>query len=195
MGYRLSKITTRTGDNGSTGLANGTRLSKAAPQIQVLGEVDELNSQIGLLRCESLDAQVASQLHTIQHDLFDLGGELSLPTYQAITPRHLESLEQWIEEWNAMLSPLKEFILPAGCRAAALAHVARCVCRRAERQLVLSLEVQQANTEQIGLLPAPILPLFYLNRLSDYLFVLARICNRHAGLDDVCWQPQRQAPI
>ncbi len=195
MGYRLSKITTRTGDNGSTGLANGTRLSKAAPQIQVLGEIDELNSQLGLLRCEPLDARLASQLNEIQHDLFDLGGELSLPTYQAITPRHLETLEKWIEEWNTQLSPLKEFILPAGCRAAALTHVARCVCRRAERQLVCSLDMQQAQAAQHAVLPVPVLPLLYLNRLSDYLFVLARICNLHAKVHDVCWQQQRQAPI
>ena len=184
MGNRLSKITTRTGDDGSTGLGDGSRTPKDAARVEALGDVDELNSQIGVLLSEDLPTDISDLFNEVQHGLFDLGGELSIPGYTAITDDHLAALDAAIEHYNATLPPLKEFILPAGSRAASLCHVARTVCRRAERRVVTL-----ARNE-----PVSPLAVQYLNRLSDLLFILSRVLNRHAGGTDVCWQPKRHAP-
>jgi cob(I)alamin adenosyltransferase len=181
MGHRLSKIVTRTGDAGTTGLGDGSRVAKDSARIAAIGSVDELNSTVGVLLAESLPDDIAACLVSVQHDLFDLGGELSIPGYTAMTDAHVARLEAEVERFNADLPPLKEFILPGGTRAAALAHVARTVCRRAERTLVAA-----AATEAIGELAR-----IYLNRLSDLLFVLARSCNRAGGRPDVLWRKDR----
>ena len=181
MGNRLSKITTRTGDDGSTGLGDGSRVPKDAARVEALGDVDELNSQIGVLLAEDLPADVSAFFNEVQHGLFDLGGELSIPGYTAVTDAHLAALDTAIDHYNSALPPLKEFILPAGSRAASLCHVARTVCRRAERRVVTL-----ARNE-----PVSPLAVQYLNRLSDLLFILSRVLNRHAGGADVCWQPKR----
>jgi cob(I)alamin adenosyltransferase len=181
MGHRLSKITTRTGDSGETGLGDGSRVSKDDPRVRALGEVDELNSFIGLLLAEDLAEGPRDALLQVQHDLFDLGGELSIPGHALLAEARLAALEQLSEAWNAELGPLKEFILPGGTRAAALAHVARSVCRRAERSLVAL-----GHTQALSLVA-----LRYLNRLSDLLFILARTLNRHAGRGDVLWRRKK----
>jgi len=183
MGHRLSKIVTRTGDAGTTGLGDGSRVAKDSARIDAIGTVDELNSTLGLLLAEKLPAAVAECLTEVQHDLFDLGGELSIPGYNAMTDAQVLRLEDAVERFNADLAPLKEFILPGGTRAASLAHVARTVCRRAERTLVRlgTAETVRECTRK------------YLNRLSDLLFVLARALNRDAGTGDVLWRKGRNA--
>lgn len=178
MGYRLSKIYTRTGDTGTTGLGDGSRVAKDAPRIAALGDVDELNAVIGVLLCEELPVEVRKLLTGVQHDLFDLGGELSVPGGTFLKATQPSRLEAAIDRFNAELQPLKEFILPGGTRAAALTHQARTICRRAERSVV-ALAQQEPVSD-----PAR----QYLNRLSDLLFVLARWLNRHAGRGDVLWQ-------
>lgn len=184
MGHRLSKIVTRTGDAGTTGLGDGSRVAKDSARIEAIGAVDELNSTLGALLSETLPANVQACLVDCQHDLFDLGGELSIPGYSAVTDTHVERLEDAVERFNADLSPLKDFILPGGVRAASLAHVARTVCRRAERALIRLAAIEAVSDASRR----------YLNRLSDLLFVLARVLNRAAGLDDVMWQKQRPGP-
>jgi cob(I)alamin adenosyltransferase len=182
MGNRLSKIVTRTGDGGSTGLADGSRAGKNEPRIAALGDVDELNSMLGLLLADGLPADIAEELVSIQHDLFDCGGEMAIPGYAAVTEAQVGRLDAWLEVHNAPLLPLKEFILPGGHRSAALTHLARTVCRRAERSVV-ALARAEAETK-----PVNPLTLQYLNRLSDYLFILARVFNLRAGCGDVLWQ-------
>lgn len=181
MGHRLSKIVTRTGDAGTTGLGDGSRVAKNAPRIEAIGAVDELNSTLGVLLTETLPDDISACLTGVQHDLFDLGGELSIPGSSAVTDAHVSRLEDAVERFNAPLAPLKEFILPGGSRTAALAHVARTVCRRAERSVV-TLAAHEAVSA-----PAR----RYLNRLSDLLFVLARGLNRAAGRADVLWRHDR----
>jgi cob(I)alamin adenosyltransferase len=181
MANRLSRIVTRTGDDGTTGLASGERVAKDHRRVAALGDVDELNSAIGVLLAESLPADAREALSGVQHDLFDLGGELSLPGHALISAAHLERLERLVETFNGALPPLREFVLPGGTRAAALAHVARTICRRAERTLVAL-----AHAETM-----PPLPVQYLNRLSDLLFVIARALNRAGGSGDVQWQQGR----
>jgi cob(I)alamin adenosyltransferase len=183
MGKRLTSITTRTGDDGSTGLGDGSRVAKTHCRIAALGDVDELNSTIGLLLTEDLPDPVEKLLLDVQHDLFDLGGELSIPGFTMLTDSQVLMLDQALAHYNEQLPRLEEFILPGGARAAALAHVARTVCRRAERALLQLAETQSVH-------PAPRL---YLNRLSDLLFVLARVLNRHAGQPDVQWQQRKNA--
>jgi cob(I)alamin adenosyltransferase len=178
MGHRLSKIYTRTGDDGSTGLAGSIRLSKDAARIEAIGEVDELNSVLGMLLTETLPDDARELLVRVQHRLFDLGGELSLPDYQALDEEETRRLEAAIDRCNATLPPLKEFILPGGCRAGALCHMARTVCRRAERGLVRLHHTDPVRPELLR----------YLNRLSDLLFVLARVLNREAGMEITYWQ-------
>lgn len=178
MGKRLTRIYTRTGDDGSTGLADGSRVAKDAPRIEAIGAVDELNSVTGLLLCEDLPDALRECLGGVQHDLFDLGGELSVPGHAIMSEAHSKRLEAALDAFNAGLPALKDFILPGGSRAASVAHVARTVCRRAERAVVAL-----AKTDAV----APAL-LQYLNRLSDLLFVFARTLNRHAGGDDIYWQ-------
>ena len=178
MGNRLSKIYTRTGDAGTTGLGDGSRVGKDAPRVSALGDVDELNSVLGLLLCEPLPDEVRLLMTGIQHDLFDLGGELSVPGGNFLKESQPGRLEAAIDRFNADLEPLKEFILPGGTRAAALTHHARTVCRRAERAVV-SLAHNEAVSDASRQ---------YLNRLSDLLFVLARWINKAAGSGDVLWQ-------
>jgi len=181
MGHRLSRIVTRTGDSGTTGLGDGSRVPKDSARIDAIGAVDELNSTIGVVLAERLPANVQALLTDIQHDLFDLGGELSIPGHAAIGQDHIERLEAAVEHFNADLPMLKEFILPGGTREAALAHVARTVCRRAERALVALAAGDTVTTSSR----------IYLNRLSDVLFVLARVLNRAGGAPDVLWQKNR----
>ncbi len=179
MGHRLSKIYTRTGDDGTTGLGDGMRVRKNDPRVEAYGTVDELNSHVGVVLAQSLPDAVRHCLVAIQHDLFDLGGELCLPDHHPINQRYCLRLEQQIDRFNADLPALKEFILPAGSLGAAHCHVARTVCRRAERCLV-TLQEQHPVSGDV---------LTYLNRLSDLLFVLARICARHENGQEVLWQP------
>ena len=181
VGNRLSKIYTRTGDAGTTGLGDGSRIGKDAPRIAAMGDVDELNSVLGLLLCEDLPAAIREQLLRVQHDLFDLGGELCIPGFRSVTEDHVARLEQVLEGHNASLPPLENFILPGGSRAASLAHLARTVCRRAERGTV-ALGREEAVSDDVRR---------YLNRLSDLLFVLGRVLNRHAGGADVLWQQRK----
>jgi cob(I)alamin adenosyltransferase len=178
VGHRLTKIYTRTGDSGDTGLGDGTRTPKDAARIEALGAVDELNSFVGLLLTEPLTEDVRSNLARVQHSLFDLGGELSIPGYELLTEAQVKHLEDCLDHYNATLPPLKDFILPGGARAGALAHIARTVCRRSERALV---RLGREST-------LPPMSLKYLNRLSDLLFVLARVLNRDAQAADVLWQ-------
>ena len=178
MGHRLSKIYTRTGDDGSTGLGDGSRVAKSHPRLAACGDIDELNSAIGLLLSEPLPRAVTDPLTEIQHQLFDLGGELSIPGHALITTAQVRDLEEVLDRLNDPLPPLKEFVLPGGCRAAALCHLARAVCRRAERRTV-TLSDGGAVSEHA---------LRYLNRLSDLLFVMARHLNRAADHDEVLWR-------
>jgi cob(I)alamin adenosyltransferase len=185
MGNRLTQIATRTGDAGTTGLGDNSRVSKNSLRVHAMGDVDELNSSIGVLLCEDMPEGIRAVLVEIQHQLFNLGGELSIPGYELLKAEAVLALDQALEEYNATLPKLQEFILPAGTRAASLAHVCRTVARRAERALV-ALGNEEALKET---------PRQYLNRLSDLMFVLARALNRHrtdGGTgDDVYWKSER----
>lgn len=199
MGHRLTAIATRTGDAGTTGLGDGSRRSKADARIHALGEVDELNSHIGLLLVEGMPESVRELLLQVQHDLFDLGGELSVPGMRLVQEAQVQRLDAALAQYNAVLPPLKEFILPGGTRAASLAHVCRTVARRAERAVVALLPEATPetadNAPEPGAREALTLPLQYLNRLSDLLFVLARTLNR-AGSEastEVYWKHVRKA--
>lgn len=183
MGNRLSKISTRTGDDGTTGLGDGSRVNKDSARIQAMGDIDELNCHVGVLLCEPLPDDIRAALVAIQHDLFDLGGELCIPGHSIVGAAHLSRIDDWIASYNATLPPLKEFILPGGSRTAALAHVCRTVCRRGERSIV-SIGADEAA----GLNEAP---RQYVNRLSDLFFVLARVLNRADGGSDVLWSHER----
>ena len=183
MGYRLSKIYTRTGDAGTTGLGDGSRTAKDSARIAAIGDIDETNSIIGVMLCEVLPDDVKDLLLGIQHDLFDLGGELSIPGAQLLGVGQPARLEQAIDHYNGTLAPLKEFILPGGTRAAALTHLARTVCRRAERKLVGLAENENVSETARQ----------YVNRLSDLLFVLARSINQSCGRGDVMWQKGKNA--
>lgn len=190
MAHRLTQIATRTGDDGSTGLGDGSRVSKDHLRVHALGEVDELNSSLGVLLCEPLPPPLRALLVAIQHQLFDLGGELSIPGHALLPDEAVLGLDQALAEHNAALPRLQEFILPAGTRAAALAHLSRTIARRAERTLVA---LAQAEPEAVRAAPRQ-----YLNRLSDLLFVLARVLNRAnldgRGGDDVYWRsPKMQS--
>lgn len=178
MGNRLSKIVTRTGDSGTTGLGDGTRVAKDCLRIDMIGEIDELNSSLGVLLAEELPSAIRSALLRIQHDLFDLGGEICIPESSVINETHIKRLENLIEAFNGELAPLREFILPGGTRAAALAHLSRTVCRRAERQIV-----RLSNVENVADFARK-----YLNRLSDLLFVFGRALNKSGGHNDVLWE-------
>jgi cob(I)alamin adenosyltransferase len=182
MGNRLSKIYTRTGDDGSTGLGDGARVPKDSKRVEAYGTVDELNSSIGLLLAERLPQDISEVLTRIQHELFDLGSELCVPGYTAITAEHIGWLEQTLDRFNAELPPLKEFILPGGSRAAAVCHLARTVCRRAERRTLTLHHDSPLNSDVLR----------YLNRLSDLLFVLARVIARQNGNTEVLWKHIRK---
>ncbi len=183
MGNRLSKIYTRTGDDGSTGLGDGTRVSKDSLRVSAYGTVDELNSAIGMtLACDGVTDPVREALLQVQHDLFDLGGELCIPGMAMVEDSDIDRLEKILDQLNETLPPLKEFILPGGGMAAACGHLARTVCRRAERE-VIALSGAEALRPQ---------PQRYLNRLSDLLFVISRVLARSSGHGEVLWQHQRR---
>jgi cob(I)alamin adenosyltransferase len=183
MGHRLSKIYTRTGDDGTTGLGDGSRIDKDHPRMEAIGSVDELNCLIGMLRAELAEGDtLQAVLAPIQHRLFDLGGELSIPGYTLVKEAHVSGLETALDQLNEALPPLKNFILPGGSRAAAVCHLARAVCRRAERQVVTlgrDVAINLAGRH-------------YLNRLSDLLFVMARLLARRDGGSEVLWEQERR---
>lgn len=182
MGNRLSKIYTRTGDDGSTGLGDGTRVAKDSARVTAYGTVDEANSAIGLLLASDLDEGIRELLTTVQHQLFDLGGELCIPGHAAIVDADVDALEQHLDRHNEDLPPLKDFILPGGGEAAARCHLARTIVRRAEREAVTLSHHDSVRPEAIR----------YLNRLSDLLFVLARVLARGSGHDEVLWKHERR---
>lgn len=181
MGHRLSKIYTRTGDDGTTGLGDGNRVEKDSPRVAAYGTVDELNATVGMVLAEPVPDAVRDCLLDVQHRLFDLGGELCMPGYAAIAERHVTALEKHLDDFNEDLPPLKDFILPGGGRAAAVCHLARTVCRRAERVLVTLSREEDINPEGRR----------YLNRLSDLLFVLCRVLAREAGEGEQLWEHDR----
>ena len=181
MGNRLTQIATRTGDDGTTGLGDNTRVGKDSLRVNAMGDVDELNSHIGLLLCEDLPADVREVLVEVQHQLFNLGGELSIPGFELLKPEAVLALDQALADANATLPRLQEFILPAGNRAASQAHVCRTVARRAERAVVALGRAE----------PVREAPRHFLNRLSDLMFVYARVLNRMNGGDDVYWKSER----
>lgn len=185
MGNRLTQIATRTGDDGTTGLGDNTRVSKNSARPHAMGDVDELNSHIGLLLCEALPDDVRAVLVDVQHQLFNLGGEISVPGYEMLKDDALLRLDEALAHYNAQLPRLLEFILPAGTRAASQAHICRTVARRAERSVVALQETE----------PMRAAPRQYLNRLSDLMFVLARVLNRVDGGDDVYWKSERLAKM
>ena len=183
MGNRLTQIATRTGDAGTTGLGDNQRVSKDSLRIHAMGDVDELNSHIGLLLCEPLPQDVRDLLSEVQHQLFNLGGELSIPGFELLKQAAVQHLDDALAQHNAALPRLQEFILPAGTRAAAQAHICRTVARRAERTVVALGNAEPLNDA----------PRHYLNRLSDLMFVLSRVLNRMDGGDDVYWKSERLA--
>jgi len=176
VGHRLSRIVTRTGDDGTTGLTDGSRLRKDDALVEAMGTVDELNSVVGFAESQQTDEILRAALVQIQHDLFDLGGALSMPGHSVLTEAHIEALESLVTEWNRDLPPLKEFILPGGSAAVASLHMARTVCRRAERR-VLSMNDERTANGRI-----------YLNRLSDLLFIAARVAS---GGNERYWRPRQ----
>jgi len=178
MGNRLSKIYTRTGDDGTTGLGDGSRINKDSLRVEAMGDVDELNSVIGIMLTEPVPEHLIGLLTQIQHDLFNVGGEICIPGYVILQQTRIDDLEEAIDTLNDELEPLKEFILPGGNKAAAYCHLARTVCRRAERKLV-ELHRNETVTD---------ISLQYLNRLSDLLFVMCRTMNKEAGVLDVLWK-------
>jgi cob(I)alamin adenosyltransferase len=182
VGNRLSKIYTRTGDDGTTGLGDGSRIAKDSARVNAYGTVDEANSTIGLLLAADVPGDVATLLTTVQHQLFDLGGELCIPGHAAIVAADITALENALDHYNAPLPPLKEFILPGGGEAAARCHLARTVVRRAERETVTLARHESVRPEAIQ----------YLNRLSDLLFVLARVLARASGHGEVIWNHVRR---
>lgn len=182
MGNRLTRIYTRTGDDGSTGLGDGARVAKDDARIEAIGDVDELNCTIGLLLCESLPEEIRACLLNVQHRLFDLGGELSIPGTAMVSDERAQELEILLDRLNEQLPPLRDFILPGGSLAAARCHAARAVCRRAERRVCTLSRTAQLNSASLR----------YLNRLSDLLFVMARYLNKQTGVPDVLWQHERK---
>ena len=182
MGNRLSKIYTRTGDDGSTGLGDGSRIAKDSLRVEAYGTVDEANSCIGLVLATDMPEDIRTLLTAVQHQLFDLGGELCIPGHAAIDDEDVERLEQHLDRYNDDLPPLKDFILPGGGEAAARCHVARTVVRRAERETVALSRVEAVRPQAIR----------YLNRLSDLLFVLSRVLARASGHGEVLWNHDRR---
>ena len=181
MANRLSKIYTRTGDQGTTGMADGSRVEKHSLRVQAIGDVDELNSVLGIVISQCAQSKIKNVLVTIQHDLFNLGGQLALPEHSLVSAARVSWLEQTLDELNAELPPLKEFILPGGGVAAAHCHLARAVCRRAERTMV-SLAQEFHLSDDLKA---------YINRLSDLLFVACRVLSRESGEPEVYWQSER----
>ena len=184
MGHRLTRIYTRTGDEGTTGLADGSRLRKDAVRIELLGDLDELNSHLGMLLTYALPAELGNCFTELQQLLFDLGGDLSIPGRTSISTSHVDWLEKWLDHYNDALPPLKEFILPGGNAAAAQGHLARSICRRAERRAVALSQSEDPGLNTLA----------FLNRLSDFLFVACRILARMNGKNEVFWQVSRSTP-
>jgi len=184
MGHRLSKIYTRTGDKGDTGLGDGSRVEKDSARVEAYGTSDELNSIIGIVLAHELPEDVRSCLVEVQHDLFDLGSELSVPGHEFIPASYTDRLEQQLDSFNAELPKLKEFILPSGGHATSACHLARTVCRRTERRVVTLARDETVNPHIIT----------YLNRLSDLLFVVARVLARAENGEEVLWKPRRHNP-
>lgn len=182
MGHRLSKIYTRTGDQGTTGLGNQQRVPKDHPRVEAIGAIDELNALLGLLLAHPLPDPLHQALTPVQHQLFDLGGELSIPPAHIIEAGQVQALERQLDSLNEKLPPLKEFILPGGTIAASLCHLARTTCRRAERRLVTLAKEEATNPESLK----------YLNRLSDLLFVMARELNRTEGAPEILWEKTKR---
>jgi cob(I)alamin adenosyltransferase len=182
MANRLTKIVTRTGDDGTTGLGDGTRVGKDSPRVEVMGNLDELNSAIGCVLAEHLPADIQAALTSVQNDLFDLGGEICIPGRSALWDAHLEEIDRRIENLREPLPPLQDFVLPGGSRAGAACHLARAVCRRAERSLVVLGRVESVSALSIR----------YLNRLSDLLFLAARAINAASGAPETIWKPGRE---
>ena len=182
MGNRLSKIYTRTGDDGTTGLGDGTRVGKDSARVNAYGTVDEANSSIGVVLAAQVPDDIRALLTTVQHQLFDLGGELCIPGHAAISAEDVDALERQLDQYNEALPPLKDFILPAGGEAAARCHLARTIVRRAERETVTLARHDTVRPEAIR----------YLNRLSDLLFVLARVLARADGQGEVLWNHERR---
>ncbi len=184
MGKRLSKIYTRTGDQGETGLGDGSRIRKTHPRVEAMGSVDELNSIVGMVVEELLQADkpelndIAGFLRSLQHRIFDLGGEISIPGFEIVTTDHVKAIEENLDALNEHLEPLENFILPGGSHLIANCHMARAVCRRAERDVTALAESETVNKSALE----------FLNRLSDYLFVVARSAARITGIDEVLWQ-------
>ncbi len=183
MGNRLSKIYTRTGDDGSTGLGDGSRVEKDSARVEAYGTTDELNSAIGVLLAHELTPELRDILTRIQHDLFDLGGELCVPGFDKFTSADSARLEKWLDELNLELPALKEFILPAGGLATTACHMARTICRRAERRMVTLARTETVNPHALA----------YINRLSDLLFVVARVLVRQEHGEEVLWQRQKES--
>jgi cob(I)alamin adenosyltransferase len=181
MGFRLSKIYTRTGDQGTTGLGDGSRVEKDNPRVESYGDLDELNSMIGFLLAQAVPEELEKILSEVQHDLLDLGGELSIPGYRILQESRVTALEECLDRLNSELEPLEDFLLPGGTSEAGICHLARTVCRRAERRLVSLSHQEEINPAGIA----------YINRLSDLLFVMARTLNRRAGRRDVLWNRSR----
>jgi cob(I)alamin adenosyltransferase len=182
MANRLTKIVTRTGDDGTTGLGDGKRVGKDAPRVAAMGDIDELNSALGVAIAETMPEEIRKILLAVQNDLFDLGGEVSIPGRSALWDAHVNEIEKKIERLRAPLPPLKEFILPGGTRAAAACHLARAICRRAERSLVALGRVEAVSALSIQ----------YLNRVSDLLFLVARSINAAGGVREPQWKPGRE---
>ena len=182
MANRLTKIVTRTGDDGTTGLGDGTRVGKDSARVTAMGEIDELNSAIGCVLAEGTPAEVSAALAAVQNDLFDLGGEICIPGRSALWDAHLEEIERRIEKLREPLPTLREFVLPGGTRAAAMCHLARAICRRAERSLVVLGRIEGVSELSIR----------YMNRLSDLLFLAARSINAAAGAPEALWNPGRE---
>ena len=183
MGYRLSKIYTKTGDNGTTALSDNIRIEKCAPIVETIGQIDELNAAIGTIVAFSNNIEINNQLQSIQHHLFNIGGELSFPQFSQLTDNTITTLETQIDQWNDTLPPLKEFILPGGSKCAAFSHQARTTARKAERYYVALIQDKSKHNNP--------LILSFLNRLSDYLFVLARFFNQLDQHDEVLWKSHR----
>jgi len=179
MGHRLSKIYTRTGDKGTTGLADGSRIKKSSLRVRCMGGLDELNASIGIILSQKIEPATSQLLTIIQHHLFDIGGDLSLPGNNRAPQKYIEHLEIALDEMNSDLAPLKEFILPGGSTASAYCHLSRTICRRVECEITTLAEVEDVNPNIVA----------YVNRLSDLLFVIARVLNRSEKIDDVLWQP------
>ncbi len=196
MGNRLSKLVTKTGDDGTTGIGGNHRLDKDSPRIEVIGTIDELNASIGMVVSQSAEIKIVDVLNEIQHRLFDLGGELAMPGHSILQQKDVQQLEQWLQDFNQFLPPLKEFVLPKGDGATTCCHLARTICRRAERRMVTfqRIDAQQPDAVNHSKKTINSTGCIYLNRLSDLLFVFCRLLARVSDSDEEMWQSCRIKP-